>query len=223
MINKLLDRIICLVLFCIVMKANAIKLECSYVNMEFFNAIHEFDKIACEAKDLHVTEFSEKVQQASVNYKDGNDQVRNLRVLQQTLNFIPSGIEKIFPNLRGISIEDSDVIRVFQSNFKAFPELRGLWLRGNKQLEVLERDLFKFNRKLHLLSLSNNNIQHIDPNILDDLSALSFFEFERNSCITNVIVINDPMTELKQSFEENCQDGNALGIHSEFKRANQIE
>jgi len=206
---------------CLILKANAIQLDCDYKTDHSFFDIHEHGSIACDARNLRVTTPNEKITQASTNFQNGNDKVRALRILKQTFNFIPSSIDKLFPNLRGILIEDSDVFRVFQSNFKAFPELRGLWLRRNKWLEVLERDLFKFNKKLIYINLCFNNLKHIDANILDDINCLSTIEFVWNPCV-DMNVANEPMTALKVKFQQNCQNGNVLGSHEDFKKKNRI-
>jgi len=211
-----------LILLCFVTKASSVFLNCGYHIDPNFNPIHEANSIACEASKLKVINPNEKVTQALNNYAAGNDQVRTLYIYKQTMNFIPSGIEKVFPNLRGFLFTENDVVRVFQSDFKPFPELRGLWLRGNKRLDVLERDLFKFNKKLYYLNLWNNNFKFIDANILDGFSSLSVIDLNANPCI-KMASFNEETSRYKKALTRKCQNAKILAMQTEFKKVNHIK
>jgi len=208
-----------LVLIWCTIEANAIKLECDYKIEDIPNG--EKNVLHCNAKNLRVNKPKEKVRLARnffFEYKD----VKEFRVNRQTMNYIFSGLDKFWPKLMYLSFIDCDVLRIFQADFKPFPKLLAIWLRGNKQLDVLERDLFKYNRKLAYLNLYNNNLKHIDSRIFDGLTSLTFVELVKNFCI-GVYFVNGSMSELKKNIEDDCQDGNVLAAQFEFMRVYKIK
>jgi len=203
-------------------KANAISINCDYAEAYYtFILVNEQRSIACDAKNVSITELNVKIIQASLNHAKGNDQVRALRIHKQIMNFIPSGIDNVFTNLKAISFVENDLVRVFQSDFRPFTELRGLLLQNNQRLEILERDLFKYNKKLYYLNLNNNGFLHIDPNIFGCLSCLTSIGLSGSTCIS-ISIANEPMDILKQKFIDDCQDEELYQEHQEFKRKNRI-
>jgi len=208
-------------LLCFNMKANALSINCEYSKEYGLITIHEQDQIICDVKNANITEPNVHVTQALVNHAGGNDKIRGWKVFSQTMNFIPSGMDNVFTNLKCLWFEKCDLLRVFQSDFRPFTELRGLHLRSNDRLSVLERDLFKHNKKLYYLNLYNNGFLHIDPNTFGCLSCLTSIEFSASTCIS-VYFANEPMDILKQKFIDDCQDEELYQEHQEFKRKNRI-
>lgn len=55
-------------------------------------------------------------------------------------------------------------------------------LQGN-EIQVIEHELFKFNTKLKEISLEHNHIQHVAPNVFDELKQLQKIYFNFNPCV----------------------------------------
>ena len=100
-----------------------------------------------------------------------SENVKMLDIDDQTVRYFPKGLEKIFPNLEGISIYNSKLKKISKSDLKPFPALRELCLHNN-ELETLDSDLFEFNPELRLIYLNSNKLKQIGANIFDSLTKL---------------------------------------------------
>jgi hypothetical protein len=101
---------------------------------------------------------------------------------EKTINFMPRGLNDVFPNLIGINIENAGMKEIHQSDLKEFPRLRFFSLYINA-ITVVEQDLFKFNRELEFIDLGYNKITQIHPNVFDHLSKLLVLWLESSMCI----------------------------------------
>ncbi|XP_070501475.1 leucine-rich repeat-containing protein egg-6-like [Chironomus tepperi] len=113
-----------------------------------------------------------------------NDHVEVFQVYNKgQIHYFPRRLNKIFKNLKGISIRYTGLKEIHQSDLKHFPNLKYLYLSYNN-LEILEKDLFEFNPNLEDIYLSSNKISHIDPNVFDKLSKLTNVSLNSNTCIS---------------------------------------
>ncbi|XP_070501451.1 toll-like receptor 6 [Chironomus tepperi] len=120
-----------------------------------------------------------------------NDNVEVFQVHNKgQIHYFPRGLNKIFKNLKGISIRYTGLKEIHQSDLKHFPNLKYLYLPYNN-LEILEKDLFEFNPNLEYISLNSNKISHIDPNVFDKLTKLKTLYLISNVCI-NMDASNKP-------------------------------
>jgi len=118
-----------------------------------------------------------------------NDNVTAIQINQGQIHYFPRGLNKIFKNLKGISISNTGLKEIHQSDLKDFPELVDLWLMSNN-IEILEENLFEFNPNLDYIDLDSNKISHINPNVFDKLTKLKTLYLRSNNCI-NVRAFND--------------------------------
>lgn len=90
-------------------------------------------------------------------------------------------VDKI-TNLSSLIIHQSKLREIHQYNLEPFTELIYLSLAGN-ELQVIEKDLFKYNPNLIDISLEHNHIQHVEPNVFSDLKKLENIYFNYNPCV----------------------------------------
>lgn len=130
-------------------------------------------------------ELNNSVTNALGNHRifKGNGDVRGLFILKKEIHFFPRSIgEKFFKNIAGLTINDSKLKEIHQSDLEEFPKLREIFIASN-EIETLEANLFKFNENLELLWLDGNKIRSIDSKIFDNLSKLRYLNIrERKSC-----------------------------------------
>jgi len=107
------------------------------------------------------------------------------------------------------------LLRIDQETFKPFTELQALSIRGNLYLEVLERGLFDYNKKLKYLNLHQNNFMHIDADLVSGLSFLKYFELERVTCF-NMTIRETSMAPFKDKLKRKCQNPVVLQQHGEI-------
>ncbi len=150
------------------------------------------------------------------------------------VDFIPLEIFKEFPNLRGLTILDSNLSTLKTGLFKAeFKEIEYLELHYNN-IETIEPEAFQYLVKLQWISLFRNNLQtlpdrlfennpdliYIDlagnkinsivPNFFDGLEKLKLVEFKENLCIDEDIGCETCLitqSDLKEKLQ-NCYNSN---------------
>lgn len=119
------------------------------------------------------------------------------------MTYFPQSLLKTFPNLIAVYINDGNLQEIHQSDLEPFTALRLLDLFGNR-LEVIEPDLFKFNPKLEVIWLSNNQIRKIDPKVFDHLENLSFLYLMDNVCIEQSETNRTEVIKLIQNVKAKC-------------------
>lgn len=84
--------------------------------------------------------------------------------------YFPLGLEIFFEAEKIIAIQVyySRMKEIRKTDLKPFMNLKDLDLTGN-HLEVLEKDLFIYNKNLNNIYLNDNKISHIDSKVFDDI------------------------------------------------------
>lgn len=125
-------------------------------------------------------------------------EVEAMRIMHQpTLAIIPTGIEKFFPNLKGLSFLNCNVRSITKDHLVAFPEMLQVSYNLN-QIEVIPGDLFIYTPKLKLVNFAGNNIKHIGVGLFKPLKQLDYIWLEKNVCID----MNSRKKELKKLNKE---------------------
>lgn len=118
------------------------------------------------------------------------------------MEFMPFGLESLFPSLEMISIINCGLVQINEINLRPFPKLKKLILDGNR-LEVIDGDIFRFNRELTHVSLVANDIYEVSPAIFDDLK-FERFEMSGNVCTRRQFgSVDEAIKEIKR----NCPAG----------------
>lgn len=98
------------------------------------------------------------------------------------LNQFPSGIDKLFPNLRFLQIYYSKLEKISSNELKSFPKLMHLDLEGNKISEI-KTDIFSYNPDLEIIKLNYNRIsKKIDSSTFAGLKNLTKVYLGGNKC-----------------------------------------
>jgi len=202
-----------LLLTCLIVQINALQIRCFYNRNQWYQQVR--NSILCDVKFLKSTTPWETFEEAKINYSSTNSEVKCIAFFRMTVNYIPSGLEMIFPDLREIYIQESNVLRIDQLNFKPITELESLSIRANRYLEVLERGLFDYNKKLKYINLYYNNFKHIDADLVSGLSLLKFFELELVTCIS-MTISESSMAPFKDKVKRKCQNPVVLQRHDEI-------
>ncbi|XP_070501706.1 uncharacterized protein [Chironomus tepperi] len=141
------------------------------------------------------------------------------------IHYFPSGLHKIFRNLKGIQIYNCSQKEIHKSDLKYFSKLMDLRLQYG-QLEVLEANLFEFNPLLNAIFLSYNKITQIDPNIFDNLINLEAFFAHGITCIdidvsNNLIAIQTQVKAAKcTNFDYSNLDQKVKNLQIESQNLN---
>lgn len=137
--------------------------------------------------------------------------------IQELVNF-PAGIDKMFPNVALLGLNNLGIKNVHQKDLAGFQQLNRLDL-SNNQLTVLEKDLFKNNLFLMSLNLRANELKVIDPNVFKDLKYLTVVSVVDNFCTSDSA---DNRVELS-NFIENVRRDCSVKEHSKVEVSKKVE
>ncbi|CAG9810385.1 unnamed protein product [Chironomus riparius] len=146
------------------------------------------------------------------------DDPSEFSVAAKNIFYFPKGLEKFIAGVLTFGMTHCQLKEIKQEDLKVFRNLTLLNLSLN-QIQVLEKDLFKFNPKLKGLMLANNIIKYIDGNVFDNLIKLQLLALIGNDCITkNVYSVVDVQKIIKKSIRNNCQTHDALPKTEKIKK-----
>lgn len=129
--------------------------------------------------------------------------MRQLTISEQTLNFIPKGLEKFFPNLEILHVHYSKLKSLTQSDLKQFPQLFDLSFHDN-ELTTLDSDLLKFNMKVRFINLNDNKLKKIGADFVKPLGRnFEQINIQGNPCIDDVYYPDD-IPELVNVLKTKC-------------------
>lgn len=183
------------------LKANGFTLNC--------------EEYVCTVKNLVITSKDQNMWAANnikINYYGS---VKRLKMNDQTIHYIPKGLAKWFPNLEIISIGNSKLKSIEQSDLKHFGRLKELYLHQN-ELEILRSDLFHFNPELIRINIKSNKLRYIGENIFYGLEKLQVVELENNVCISMNAKSQSEGLALFAKIKENCN------LSDLSKRSNEV-
>jgi hypothetical protein len=110
-----------------------------------------------------------------------NDDVIRFDIISNTVNYFPRGITKYFKNIRIVEIGHANLKEITKEDLKEFGDkLKKLYLLNN-QIEVIEADLFIYNKNLEDISMTNK-IKHIENGAFDHLKNLNTLYLGDNPC-----------------------------------------
>lgn len=132
-----------------------------------------------------------------------HEDTKVLQIIEQTVKFLPSDIEKFFPRLEELWVLYSKLGAIEKSDLKPFPRLRELVLRGNN-IEILSDDLFRSNSELVFVDIGDNKLKIIGEKLLLRMMDLKKIDLRQNSCIDKLAWTHDEMQQLYDTGKSNC-------------------
>lgn len=133
-----------------------------------------------------------------------NSDVKYLKIDESIILYLPTGLESYFPKLQTFRMEHAKLREIHQKDLRGFEELERLYLEGN-DIQVLEKELFKFNPSLRSIILKHNHLKHIDEKVFEELVQLEFLSLAANPCMPpNFMEIRNIRT-IAFIAKENCK------------------
>ncbi|XP_037035504.1 uncharacterized protein LOC119073823 [Bradysia coprophila] len=150
-----------------------------------------------------------------------NADVVGFRANKKPLAYFPKGLRNYFDaeKIEFIAVWETGLKEIHQSDLSPFTKLRILSLWVN-DVEVIERDLLKFNPHLEYIGLGKNKIKFVDGNVFGHLNALHSLYIDDNKCISTQVTDNrEAVVDLLQEIQEKCSgsNGGAPGADSNFE------
>jgi hypothetical protein len=113
---------------------------------------------------------------------------------------MPTGLEKVFTNIKLLDITYGRIREIHQEDLKPFPKLVYCGFKDS-DIEILEDGLFDFNPEIELISFWNNKILYVGMHVFDGLTKLSLLYFDENQCIkmrAGKTSVHDMIKQVKQ-------------------------
>lgn len=198
-----LFRLICyaILLSTLVATVNLMKINCEFSDID--NCAKNCYQ--CTVRKLVITRRNQTVTGVNGNHdyesEHSNGNVVILRIIDQLVLFLPSGIIHQFPFLSVLKIWSSGLRSLVQEDIKDMKYLTDLSLSGN-DLETLNSNLFHHNQRLVKIDFTRNRLKHVGLNLLKPLKNLVYADFYRNDCIHDGSRYTFEM--LKTSLREKC-------------------
>jgi hypothetical protein len=120
------------------------------------------------------------------------------------VNFMPKGLEKLFPQIERIAIYSSKLKEITKEDLAPFPMLKVLFLYSN-DLETLPSNLFEANPEITHVEFLNNKLKFVGENILSPLKKLIFASFGLNPCINMDAETKDKVPALIEELQNKCK------------------
>jgi len=120
-------------------------------------------------------------QEINIENAENRENVSTFVVVEKVVPYFPQGIDKYFPNLKALQITSSGLKKISSTDLQSFVHLEFLNLDYN-DIEILEANLFKFNKNLSTISLNSNKIMEVDPTAFDGLVRIEKLEVILNIC-----------------------------------------
>lgn len=151
------------------------------------------------------------------------NQIQALVVSTWELRFLPTGIKKMFPSLKLLLINNSQLSSLKKENLREFGDsLEYIIFEGN-QLTSLDADLLQYQTKLKIIYFSYNPFQYIDPLFFENLKKLrptiERIHFPGSRCINVYFVVADGRDINTFLWRHSCEN-NVAAITSDLSTVN---
>lgn len=157
----------------------------------------------CDIQNEIASDGTEEITSVTGAHLTGKEDASvNGIVTTKALNYFPSGFEKKFENIFGISLY-AKVISIKQSDLKPFKKLRYINIQ-NSEIKSLNAALFAANPLMEVVSFTKNMITFVGKGLLDSLTKLSYVDFRENRCIDKFAQLQFDITALKFELNSNC-------------------
>lgn len=180
-----------------------VNLECEF--KEISDVTNEL--YTCKTSDLATTEFDNYVTEISGSHADGktNDDVKQLIILDQKVEFFPGGLRKFFPALEAIKVDNSSLRYIFKADLAGLSNLKYFTIKHN-EIETLGSKLFEGNPKLIEIHLEKNKLSSISEDLLDPFEETpKVVHLFGNKCIVSAWEAENPTTsEMKEIIKSQC-------------------
>lgn len=171
---------------------SAINFKCEFVTSSW-NVLGDVKN--CYGKQVDIRAPQTEIESINDNDSSVDSSVKGFWVENEVMHYLPKNIEKFFTSLIAFGVSKCGLKELTKFDMQPFPELIRVTLEGN-QLVSLEADVFKYNTKIKSITLTDDHLFIIGPDIFEPLSQLTYAQVETRcqktecknggSCIKNL-------------------------------------
>lgn len=180
---------------------NGFDLECNFDIGYLSNIMSK----QCSVKNLDITTPNQEV--TSINGHSDNyyQNIKILKILSQTVHFLPNGIASLLTHVEAIEIFNSSLKSITRSDIEPFKSLKNLYIHSN-DLETLDSDLFESNREMRNIHFNQNKLKFIGKDLLTPLEKLDRAFFKDNICLNKSAFGPIQLKNLKAEIAIKCSE-----------------
>lgn len=189
-----------------VLQLRALQIECHFDQELLFDELKV--SYTCTVKNLTTNSTMRNISRIFGNEhhpKMTNDDITQLHIIHQKMEYFPVGFTTYFKNLVAIHAGMNKLKYLEKNDLREFVNVRYLYLYSNI-LEVLQSDVFEYALALEYVSFYNNRLVHIGSKILLPLKKLKNAYFNKNICIDKQAATEQGMSELRLEIAQQCSD-----------------
>lgn len=180
------------------------------------------DKLAPEEDEIEKTSIL-SILENSPQHGRNNDDIQAVSIKNRLVKHIPALEASMLKNLVALELKKCGICTIVKDDLKELTHLKDLWLHDNS-IKQLPHDLFKYTRKLEIVSFRNNKIEDIGSRLLSPLKNLQFVDFRGNNVINSHFVSQaEANSIIRKLFEDtggyaatNCLKLFESGRYSDF-------
>lgn len=182
--------------------------SCTFGNVSLANHGTVF---GCNAKGVSITTRNQNVTQLTHTLPSGKtlNDVKHLLITAQNCNYFLNGFDTFLKNIEALRIIKTGLKEIKSVELKPFTKITYLDL-SNNLLQIIERNLFKFNTKLKYISINTNQFRHISPNVFSPLTTLNFLYITSGGCVSKSATNRTLTVSLVNSLQNSCNDINYM-------------
>lgn len=182
-----------------------ITIECDFEELEWAVGKLYSCSPAIIRKDRNLTHVLSVIMSHKHLSRRRNDDVEGLWVTQYQVHLkqIPKDMDKFFPNLLAIGLQNTTITSLTADDFKPFPHLELLTVLSNKLVSI-DGDIFKYTPNMRFIEFSDNLLQTVGLGLLDNLEDLNWAHFSNNQCIDFDASDQTDIRELRQKLRYQC-------------------
>lgn len=172
-------------------KFNMLEISCSW-----FTEVGK--RYGCEVTSTEKAPLDKEIRLFQGKHKLGktNNDIEFVIFLKQPIGFVPLNLQKEFPNLKYLFIEDCGIEKVSREDLKGLENLEYLSMSKNK-LTSLPDDLFADMKTLKGISFADNKLERLSSDFLLPIEhTLHFASLQRNTRINKCF-------DIKQTTKSN--------------------
>lgn len=157
-----------------------VDIYCKFMNINFDSIIY-----SCEvSNNLNIFTPNDKVGTIYGFPSRGKyfSDIKGLSIVNKQTEYLPINLGEQFTESLALRVKDGKLKKIDHDVLKSMPMVRYVDFYSNG-LEIIEKDLLRFNTQLEYISFDANCIKSVGENVFDNLNRLNVLDMSSTSCI----------------------------------------
>lgn len=183
---------ICFFLTIFIFGAKCIEIDCEYQDYSWIDTFNDFESKTyyCSVKNPELITSKDNREITSVRGKQDNskkagrtdDDVEYFYAKEKKIFYIPRNLTNVFKNIVSVEFISTGLRELKKEDLRQFGDKLRVIIIVYNDIEVIEGDLFDYNRNLKHFYLPDNKLTSVDSRAFSGLDKLISFDIRGNPC-----------------------------------------